>query len=178
MAGTRECNSVVTAGRLSKAVEFFDAAEHLEDEMPNAAGDLFVDAGIAASDVICCVRLGVHSSGGTHSEAITLLRTADSGSEKYLSTLLGLKNKAAYTSGYPIAVLIRTHPVANDAGVQAGIRPGVPTPPAITGMSPQEVTHALFGFRRQLAAQLAIYAPDRVPGVINEVGVEPGLRRC
>lgn len=49
MAGTRECNSVVTAGRLSKAVEFFDAAEHLEDEMPNAAGDLFVDAGIAAS---------------------------------------------------------------------------------------------------------------------------------
>ncbi|RFZ58514.1 hypothetical protein BB170200_03111 [Mycobacterium marinum] len=97
MAGTRECNSVVTAGRLSKAVEFFDAAEHLEDEMPNAAGDLFVDAGIAASDVICCVRLGVHSSGGTHSEAITLLRTADSGSEKYLSTLLGLKNKAAYT---------------------------------------------------------------------------------
>ena len=49
MAGTRECNSAVTAGRLSKAVEFYDAAEHLEDNMPNAAGDLFVDAGIAAS---------------------------------------------------------------------------------------------------------------------------------
>jgi len=58
MAGTRECNSAVTAGRLSKAVEFFDAAAHLEGDMPNAAGDLFVDAGIAASDVICCVRLG------------------------------------------------------------------------------------------------------------------------
>jgi hypothetical protein len=61
------------------------------------AGDLFVDAGIAASDVICCVRLGVHSSSGNHSEAVTLLATADKGSEKHLSTLLGLKNKAAYT---------------------------------------------------------------------------------
>lgn len=86
MAETRECNSTVTAGRLSKAVEFFDAAEHLEDDMPNAAGDLFVDAGIAASDVICCVRLGVHSSSGTHSEAISLLETAYKGSGKYLST--------------------------------------------------------------------------------------------
>ena len=97
MAVRRKCNPTVTAGRLSKAVEFFDAAERLEDDMPNAAGDLFVDAGIAASDVICCIRLGVHSSSGSHSEAVTLLQTADNGSEKYLSTLLGLKNKAAYT---------------------------------------------------------------------------------
>ena len=64
MAGTRECTTAITAGRLSKAVEFFDAAEHLEDDMPNAAGDLFVDAGVAASDVICCVRLGTHSNSG------------------------------------------------------------------------------------------------------------------
>ncbi|WP_407689748.1 hypothetical protein [Mycobacterium sp. HUMS_1102779] len=97
MAGTRKCSSAVTAGRLSKAVEFFDAAEHLQDDMPNAAGDLFVDAGIAASDVICCVRLGVHSSSGTHNDAVTLLETADKGSGKHLSILLGLKNKAAYT---------------------------------------------------------------------------------
>jgi hypothetical protein len=97
MAGTRDCNSAVTAGRLSKAVEFFDAAVYLEDAMPNAAGDLFVDAGIAASDVICCVRLGMHSSSGIHSDAVTLLKTADRGSERHLSTLLGLKNKAAYT---------------------------------------------------------------------------------
>lgn len=97
MAGTRKCNSTVTAGRLSKAVEFFDAAEHVEDDMRNAAGDLFVDAGITASDVICCVRLGVHSSSGTHGEAVALLETADKGSAKHLNTLLGLKNKAAYT---------------------------------------------------------------------------------
>lgn len=97
MAATRKCNSAVTAGRLSKAVEFFDAAEHLEHDMPNAAGDLFVNAGIAASDVICCVRLGVHSSSGTHSEAVTLLEAADKGSARHLGTLLGFKNKAAYT---------------------------------------------------------------------------------
>ncbi len=52
--------------------------------MPNAAGDLLVDAGIAASDVICCVRLGVHSNSGTHSDAVTLLERADKGSETYL----------------------------------------------------------------------------------------------
>ncbi|BBZ31745.1 hypothetical protein [Mycolicibacterium confluentis] len=97
MAGQRNCDSVVTAGRLSKANEFFAAAEHLGEEMPNAAGDLYVDAGIAASDVICCVRLGVHSNTGNHSEAVALLKRADGGSERHLNTLLNLKSKAAYT---------------------------------------------------------------------------------
>lgn len=97
MAGQRNCDAVVTTGRMSKANEFFDAADHLGDAMPNAAGDLYVDAGIAASDVICCLRLGVHSNTGNHSEAIALLKRADSGSERHLNTLLNLKNKAAYT---------------------------------------------------------------------------------
>ena len=65
--------------------------------MRSAAGDLYVNAGIAAADVICCVRLGVHSNTGNHSEARALLKKADSGSERHLATLLGLKNKAAYT---------------------------------------------------------------------------------
>jgi len=97
MAGQRDCDSVVTSGRLAKANEFFDAAEHLEDDMPSAAGDLYVNAGIAAADVICCVRLGMHSNTGNHNEARALLKKADSGSERHLATLLGLKNKAAYT---------------------------------------------------------------------------------
>ncbi|OBA98035.1 hypothetical protein A5666_11495 [Mycolicibacterium fortuitum] len=97
MAGQRNCDSVVTAGRLSKAIEFFEGAAHLGEEMPNAAGDLYVDAGIAASDVLCCVRLGVHSNTGNHSEAVALLKRADSGSERHLNTLLNFKNKAAYT---------------------------------------------------------------------------------
>lgn len=97
MAGQRKCDSVVTAGRLSKAVEFFEGAEHLGEEMPNAAGDLYVDAGIAAADVLCCVRLGVHSNTGDHSKAVALLKRADGGSERHLNTLLNFKNKAAYT---------------------------------------------------------------------------------
>ncbi|MFW0785123.1 hypothetical protein AAFP35_11420 [Gordonia sp. CPCC 206044] len=97
MASQRDCDSAVIAGRMSKANEFLDAADHLGKEMPNAAGDLYVDAGIAASDVICCVRLGVHSNTGNHAEAAALLKRADSGSERHLNTLLNLKNKAAYT---------------------------------------------------------------------------------
>lgn len=97
MARTRECDPAVIARRLAKAIEFFDSAELLEGTASNAAGDLFVDAGIAASDVICCVRLGEYASGESHSQAIALLDKADSGSGKHLSTLLGLKNKVTYT---------------------------------------------------------------------------------
>ena len=97
MAGQRDCDSAVIAGRMSKAMEFFDAADLLGKEMANAEGDLYVDAGIAAADVICCVRLGVHSNTGNHNEAVALLKQADRGSERALNTLLNLKNKAAYT---------------------------------------------------------------------------------
>lgn len=97
MGGQRNCDSVVTAGRLSKAIEFFELADLGADTHPNAAGDLYVNAGIAAADVLCCVRLGVHSNTGNHSEAVALLKRADSGSERHLNTLLNFKNKAAYT---------------------------------------------------------------------------------
>lgn len=107
MVGQRNCDPAVTAGRMSKANEFFDAADHLGEEMPNAAGDLYVDAGIAASDVLCCVRLGVHSNTGNHSEAVALLKQADSGSERHLNTLLNLKNKAAYTHQHLTAAELR-----------------------------------------------------------------------
>lgn len=107
MAGQRNCDSVVTAGRMSKANEFFAAAERLGEEMPNAAGDLYVDAGIAASDVICCIRLGVHSNTGSHSEAVAMLKRADSGSERHLNVLLNLKNKAAYTHQHLTAVELK-----------------------------------------------------------------------
>ena len=96
MAGQRNCDAVVTAGRMSTASEVLDAAVHLGEEMPNPAGDLYVNAGIAASDVMCCVRLGVHSNTGNHSEAVALLKRADSGSERHLNTLLNLENEVAY----------------------------------------------------------------------------------
>ena len=97
MAGQRDCDPTVISGRMHKATEFLDLAEFAEDTHPTAAADLYIDAGIAAADVICCVRLGMHSNTGNHNEARALLQKADPGSEKYLATLLSLKNKAAYT---------------------------------------------------------------------------------
>lgn len=94
---TRRCPAVVRAGRLNKAVEFHDAAVLVEDVAPNAAVDLFVDAGIAAADAICCSRLGVHAAGESHTEALALLEKAEPDVAKHLRTLLNLKSKVAYT---------------------------------------------------------------------------------
>ena len=122
MAGQRNCDSVVTAGRMSKANEFFAAAERLGEEMPNAAGDLYVDAGLAASDVICCIRLGVHSNTGSHSEAVAMLKRADGGSERHLNVLLNLKNKAAYTHQHLTAVELKKMNRAAEHLVEAAKR--------------------------------------------------------
>ena len=122
MAGQRNCDSVVTAGRMSKANEFFAAAERLGEEMPNAAGDLYVDAGIAASDDICCIRLGVHSNTGSHSEAVAMLKRADGGSERHLNVLLNLKNKAADTHQHLTAVELKKMNRAAEHLVEAAKR--------------------------------------------------------
>lgn len=97
MPRQRDCDPAVIAGRLAKAEEFLASAEILEGEMPNSADDLFIDAGIAAADVICCVRLGVHSNSGRHTEALALMEQADAESKPHLAALLGVKNKVAYT---------------------------------------------------------------------------------
>lgn len=99
MAGrTRECPEGVQRGRLTKANEFFEAAGVLlELGLLNPAVTQYIDAGIAASDVICCVRLGVHSADDNHNQAVELLESAATGFGKHLRVLLALKNKVAYT---------------------------------------------------------------------------------
>lgn len=94
---TRQCAEAVRVGRLRKATEFHDAAVLIEDEAPNAAVDLMVDAGIAAADAICCCRLGVYSAGESHNEAIALLEKAQRDVARHLQTLLNLKSKVAYS---------------------------------------------------------------------------------
>jgi len=104
---TRHCPPAVRLGRLQKAVQFFDAAvvvQSLADEdgeIADAYVTLCVHAGIAASDVICCARLGEHAQGENHGEAVELLGKADKDSAKHLRTLLGMKTKAGY--GYATA---------------------------------------------------------------------------
>jgi hypothetical protein len=83
-------------------MQFIDAATliadhaHEETRIADAVVTLCVHAGIAASDVICCARLGQHAQAGDHSEAVVLLGKADSGSAKHLRVLLGMKTKAEY----------------------------------------------------------------------------------
>lgn len=75
----RPCSSVVTVGRLAKAREFRLAATTLgdSDELSDAYVTLCIHAGIAAADVICCRRLGVHNQGENHNEAIASLGRVD-----------------------------------------------------------------------------------------------------
>jgi hypothetical protein len=56
-ARKRECSEVIRAGRLKKAKEFYAAAVLVENAAPNASVDLFVDAGIAAAEVLNCTTI-------------------------------------------------------------------------------------------------------------------------
>jgi hypothetical protein len=102
---TRACDDTVTAGRLRKAEQFFEAAETVrefaDDELgvADAYVTLCVHAGIAAADVICCVSLGLHALGESHSEALALLESVrPDGSElaRSLRALLSIKTRAGY----------------------------------------------------------------------------------
>lgn len=94
---TRPSTETIRRGRLKKAVEFLDGAILIADDMPDAAVSLLVNAGIAAADVICGVRLGIYAVGDNHNDAVTLLAKADNGAEKHLRTLLNVKSKVSYT---------------------------------------------------------------------------------
>ena len=65
----------------------------------DAAVSLLVNAGIAAADVICGVRLGIYAAGENHNEAVALLAKADAGAEKHLRTLLNVKSRRAAATG-------------------------------------------------------------------------------
>jgi hypothetical protein len=102
MARNSPCTPELRRGRLRKANQFIDAAsviaEHTDaDDIADAFVTMCVHAGIAAADVICCVRLGQHAQGEDHAEAVALLSKADSGSAKHLRVLLGMKTKAGYS---------------------------------------------------------------------------------
>jgi hypothetical protein len=108
---TRTCDDAITAGRLRKAEQFLEAAETIrefaddEHDIADAYITLCVHAAIAAADVICCIALGVHAVGDSHSQALALLeKTRPDGTElaKSLRVLLGMKTRAGY-SAEPVA---------------------------------------------------------------------------
>jgi hypothetical protein len=103
MVRTSPCTPDVRRGRLRKAVEFLDAATLVADQpdgeaaAPDAFVTLCIQAGIAASDVICCARLGQHAQGQDHNEAVTLLSQVNGESARHLRVLLAMKTKAGYS---------------------------------------------------------------------------------
>jgi hypothetical protein len=103
MVRTNPCTPDIRQGRLRKAVEFLDAATLIagqaggEAAAPDAFVTLCIQAGIAASDVICCARLGQHAQGQDHNEAVAMLSQANGESAKHLRVLLGMKTKAGYS---------------------------------------------------------------------------------
>ena len=103
MARTVRCNDATRAGRLAKAQQFWSAAQTIEafadDEttISDAYTTLAIHAGIAAADVVCCIRLGEHARGDDHDEAVALLAQADRERAKDLATLLGMKTRSGYS---------------------------------------------------------------------------------
>ncbi|ARU51828.1 putative urease superfamily metal-dependent hydrolase [Cellulosimicrobium cellulans] len=88
---------------MSKATQFAAAAHDVLDLADEAAdvADAFVTlavhAGIAAADVVCCVRLGRYSRSENHQDAVALLTAADGDAARHLSSLLRLKTRAGYS---------------------------------------------------------------------------------
>ncbi len=99
----RECASRETLRPLSAARQFLEAAEfYVGDEDPDGrrvAVSNAVLAGIAASNAMCCARVGRHAVGDDHQAAITLVGTiGPEGREaaKAPTALLSVKHKAQY----------------------------------------------------------------------------------
>jgi hypothetical protein len=100
---TQTCDAVMRRGRLGKAEQFLSAADTVResafegDAVADAYVTLCVHSGIAAADVICCARLGLHAQGDNHTDAVALLKTAAPEVARHLHTLLGLKTKSGYS---------------------------------------------------------------------------------
>lgn len=109
MTRTQPCSPRTRTGRLAKARHFLEAAETI-NEFADDAGDvsdafvtLCIHAGIAASDVLCCARLGIHASGENHQSAVALLRKVDPALAGDLAALLAMKTRSGY-SAFPTRV--------------------------------------------------------------------------
>jgi hypothetical protein len=123
---TVDCDRAALVARRAKAEEFFASAEELGDERADTFVSLCVLAGIAASDVICCARLGVHASGDDHSNAVGLLASVDRPSAKALQQLLSMKTKTAYSPSSPSSAEVKRARRAAAALVEAANRVGQP----------------------------------------------------
>ncbi len=106
------------------------AADEEADEARNVAAGNGVLAGIAASDVLCCIRLGRRHRGQDHQGAIALLariRPDGAALAKALATVLAIKDPAHYghefISDTRLKATLRTATLLVEAAEHA-VRPG------------------------------------------------------
>jgi hypothetical protein len=116
MSKKKKCTPEIQVGRLNKAEQFLRAAEiiseSIEDsQLADAYITLCVHAGIAASDSICCSRLGEHSVGSDHRSAVAFLAQIDEVSSIHLKALLDMKGHSGYSK----------HPATPEVRITAGI---------------------------------------------------------
>jgi hypothetical protein len=101
---TAACGRQDARARAKEAAAYLEVAalalgERSRDEFLNVAAGDAVLAGIAASDAICCVRLGYRHRGDDHRGAADLLETAVPDGARLATTLarlLDLKDEAHY----------------------------------------------------------------------------------
>ena len=91
------------AARLNMARAYLETADLVANErregFSNVTAGLAILAGIAASDAICCVRLGRYHRGEDHRRATELLQAATPDGRELairLERLVGLKDTAHY----------------------------------------------------------------------------------
>lgn len=100
---TAPADDAVRRGRMAKAEQFAAAAAAVRDlanessDVADAYVTLSVHAGIAAADVICAARLGVHTRGENHQNAVKLLATVSKEASRHLDVLLRTKTLAGYS---------------------------------------------------------------------------------
>ena len=100
MAGTPRatvCGANEARARLGTAEAYLETAELVlgeasRREFSNVAAGLAVLAGVAASDAICCVRLGRHHRGDDHRSATAMLEQATPDGKRLATTLARLLN--------------------------------------------------------------------------------------
>lgn len=103
MTRTQPCDRTSARTRLRNAHAYFEAGDLVLDEddpaVSTVAVGVFVLAGIAAGDAICCARLGERSRGQSHDDAKRLLDSATDDGQRLadlLAKLLNLKSQAHY----------------------------------------------------------------------------------
>ncbi|NAZ86228.1 DNA-binding protein [Kineococcus indalonis] len=104
---TGDCSPSEGRVRLEQARAFLEVAELVLEESddglatPQVAASLAVLCGIAASDAVCCSRLGRRSRGQDHRQAVDLLagvRPDGPAMAKDLRRLLEIKDQAHYAA--------------------------------------------------------------------------------